>query len=76
MRAVYECCEGYVENDHRNGCIAFCSNSCDHGVCVSPNVCKCEEGFGGPLCDVSKYFVIACCVYHYFLSVAAPTLIK
>lgn len=57
MRAVYECCEGYIENDHRNGCIASCSQPCTHGVCISPNVCKCEEGFGGPSCDVCKFLL-------------------
>lgn len=54
MRAIYECCEGYDENEQKTGCDAHCSNPCIHGKCVSPEKCQCEEGYGGPSCDISK----------------------
>lgn len=33
---------------------AFCSNACIHGICTGPEECKCQPGFGGPTCNVSK----------------------
>lgn len=54
MRAVRECCEGYIENSSRNRCIPNCPQDCVHGYCAAPNQCKCEPGYGGPSCDISK----------------------
>lgn len=59
MRAIRECCEGYIENSLRNRCIPHCHKPCVHGVCASPGQCKCESGFGGPACDISKLISIA-----------------
>lgn len=53
-RAIRECCEGYIENNQRNGCVPHCIKPCIHGTCASPGQCKCESGFGGPSCDISK----------------------
>lgn len=54
LRAIRECCEGYTENSLRNRCIPECHNACIHGECVAPDQCKCQPGFGGPSCDISK----------------------
>lgn len=55
MRAVRACCVGYIENNQRNGCVPHCQKPCINGVCASPGQCKCESGFGGPSCDISKF---------------------
>lgn len=52
-KAIRECCDGYKENPHKNGCIPHCKNSCGNGSCVEPNVCKCDPGFGGFNCDIT-----------------------
>lgn len=57
-RAIYECCEGYYENETKTGCVAHCTRPCTHGKCVSPEVCKCDEGYGGPSCDISMFITI------------------
>lgn len=35
--------------------LAFCSNPCIHGVCIGPEECECQPGFGGPTCNVCKW---------------------
>lgn len=55
MRAVRECCEGYTENNFRNGCVPHCPKPCIHGHCALPGQCKCESGFGGQSCNISKF---------------------
>lgn len=55
MRMIRECCEGYVENSQRNGCVPHCPKPCINGVCAAPGQCKCESGYGGPSCDISKF---------------------
>lgn len=67
MRAIRECCEGYIENNQRNRCVPHCTKPCIYGVCASPNQCKCDSGFGGPSCDISK------CSEKYFLNFLGST---
>ncbi|GFQ74790.1 protein draper, partial [Trichonephila clavata] len=31
----------------------YCTNSCIHGICVGPEECECQPGFGGPTCNIS-----------------------
>lgn len=45
--------EGYGKNLHGNQCIPVCTE-CKHGKCIAPDVCKCDAGYGGPACDISK----------------------
>lgn len=47
--------DGYGKNTAGNRCIPVCTEVCDHGKCIAPDVCKCDPGFGGPSCDISKY---------------------
>lgn len=54
QRPVEECCKGYTETTAGDRCIPICSTDCVHGTCIAPDVCKCESGYGGPLCDFSK----------------------
>ncbi|XP_047344535.1 protein draper-like isoform X4 [Vespa velutina] len=51
QKPVEECCSGYTETTSRDRCIPICSEDCRHGTCIAPDVCKCESGYGGPLCD-------------------------
>ncbi|KAL0115633.1 hypothetical protein PUN28_010860 [Cardiocondyla obscurior] len=51
QRPVEECCKGYAETTNGERCIPVCSEDCRHGTCIAPDVCKCESGYGGPLCD-------------------------
>lgn len=56
-RPVEECCKGYAKTTDGERCIPICSQDCRHGTCVAPDVCKCESGYGGPLCDYREYEV-------------------
>ncbi|XP_067642752.1 protein draper isoform X5 [Eurosta solidaginis] len=51
-RIVRACCDGYVENPHGDGCIPECTKKCEHGKCIAPEKCKCEQGWGGETCDL------------------------
>ncbi|XP_012161436.1 protein draper isoform X5 [Ceratitis capitata] len=51
-RIVRACCDGYTENLHGDGCIPKCENPCEHGKCIAPEKCKCEQGWGGDTCDI------------------------
>lgn len=53
-RPVEYCCEGYGLTSDGQLCIPICSQQCVHGKCESPDVCKCESGYGGIRCDISK----------------------
>jgi multiple epidermal growth factor-like domains protein 10/11 len=55
-RIIKDCCDGYfkVKNVNNTKCIAICTKGCTHGNCVAPEQCKCENGYGGPVCDISK----------------------
>lgn len=57
-RAIRECCVGYDVNAQHNGCVPHCSKPCAHGFCSAPEQCKCESGYGGPACDISKFVLI------------------
>ncbi|XP_072027968.1 uncharacterized protein [Amphiura filiformis] len=50
---VYSCCRGWEkeENDGSNCLKPVCSRPCAKGSCTSPNVCTCEVGFVGDVCD-------------------------
>ncbi|XP_060660309.1 protein draper isoform X3 [Drosophila nasuta] len=50
-RIVRDCCDGYVRQG--NQCVPHCSQPCQHGECVAPEKCKCTEGYGGPVCNIS-----------------------
>lgn len=52
-QAIRECCDGYKENEQQNRCIPHCQKSCGFGSCISPNVCKCNSGYGGPTCEIT-----------------------
>uniref|UniRef100_V9IE18 Multiple epidermal growth factor-like domains protein 11 n=1 Tax=Apis cerana TaxID=7461 RepID=V9IE18_APICE len=51
QRPVEECCKGFTETNDGDRCIPICSKDCIHGTCIAPDVCKCESGYGGPLCN-------------------------
>jgi multiple epidermal growth factor-like domains protein 10/11 len=53
-KVVKDCCEGYGKNVNGTKCIAICTTGCIHGTCVAPEQCKCENGYGGPACDISE----------------------
>lgn len=50
--------EGYIENSDKTRCIPECVDPCKHGVCVAPNECSCEHGYGGPTCNISKFYIL------------------
>ena len=58
-RLVYECCKGYKSTDGQH-CSPVCSKDCEHGTCIAPDTCKCENHFGGPTCSTSMLFTL----YH------------
>lgn len=33
---------------------AICTNGCDHGRCLGPNMCECDAGYQGDSCDECK----------------------
>lgn len=46
------CCKGF-KHDGEGHCQAICKVPCGtHGTCVQPDICECEPGFSGELCDV------------------------
>ncbi len=49
---------GYGRNKKGDQCIPICTE-CKHGECVAPEVCRCDPGFGGPACDISKFFLLS-----------------
>ncbi|XP_053955679.1 protein draper isoform X4 [Anastrepha ludens] len=51
-RIVRACCDGYTENLNGDGCVPECSKKCEHGKCIAPEKCKCEQGWGGETCDI------------------------
>lgn len=55
-RIVKECCAGYGLNLIGDKCVPVCSNPCVNGVCIAPEKCSCSHGYGGPMCDISKFF--------------------
>lgn len=53
-KPVEACCEGYTETTDKTHCIPVCSEDCVHGTCAAPDTCKCEDSWGGPLCNISE----------------------
>lgn len=50
----HSCCPGWTTGHSRDkGCMnPFCSNGCgEFGVCASPELCRCRDGFTGKMCD-------------------------
>ena len=35
---------------------AVCTQGCQHGDCVKPNVCNCEKGWEGATCSEGKFY--------------------
>ncbi|KAF4514241.1 UNVERIFIED_CONTAM: hypothetical protein B566_EDAN019471, partial [Ephemera danica] len=61
-RVVRECCVGFEQQEQL--CVPRCSESCgSHGRCVAPDVCKCDPGFHGALCNYGYEIVIPPSVY-------------
>ena len=50
-----KCCAGYELNESRDGCEPSCPQKCLHGKCISPGVCRCDQGYGGLDCNRSGY---------------------
>jgi len=50
-KPIEECCEGFVISPNKTNCIPVCQNNCEHGTCTSPNICKCDDNYGGPYCN-------------------------
>lgn len=53
QRFVKKCCEGYGKNQAKTACIPVCTNQCKNGICVAPEKCQCEHGWGGLSCDIN-----------------------
>ncbi|TGZ49976.1 Multiple epidermal growth factor-like domains protein 10 [Temnothorax longispinosus] len=69
QRSVKECCKGYTETTKGDRCIPVCSEDCRHGTCITPDVCECESGYRGSLCDTSEssfIFIIIITAGHAF----------
>ncbi|XP_018801912.1 PREDICTED: multiple epidermal growth factor-like domains protein 10 isoform X5 [Bactrocera latifrons] len=64
-RIVRACCDGYTENPNGDGCIPKCTHDCEHGKCIAPEKCKCEQGWGGETCDLSVHCETNCPVGYY-----------
>lgn len=46
-----QCAVGYKLNQN-NQCVPVCTQGCVRGVCVEPNVCKCNFGYVGANCSI------------------------
>ncbi|XP_071575260.1 protein draper-like [Temnothorax nylanderi] len=58
QRPVKEC-KGYTpETTKGDRCIPVCSKGCRYGTCIAPDVCECESGYRGSLCDTSENSLI------------------
>lgn len=66
-RVVKDCCEGFGKNLNGDRCLPVCTNGCIHGECLAPDQCKCEAGYGGPACDISKFFFVKMTILKNFL---------
>lgn len=53
-KPIEECCEGFIISPNKTNCIPVCQNNCEHGTCVFPNICKCDDNYGGPYCNKSN----------------------
>lgn len=48
---LYKCREGYKEEPN-DICVPICTNGCDHGNCIAPDKCECNEGYAN---DKNEY---------------------
>ncbi|KAF2348303.1 EMI domain [Trinorchestia longiramus] len=62
-RTVDVCCSGYTRVPYEDRCIPICSHDCIHGVCIKPDLCRCEAGFSGPSCNISETLQLFSCSY-------------
>lgn len=53
-RILKKCCTGYEKNQQGDRCVPACTNGCKHGVCIAPETCRCNEGYAGKTCNISK----------------------
>lgn len=51
MVPLYKCREGYKEESN-NICVPICKNACEHGNCVAPEHCECDQGYAN---DKNEY---------------------
>ncbi len=54
-RPVDVCCKGYSRSLNGTHCVPTCSQVCQRGRCVEPDVCECDPGYGGPACTKCEY---------------------
>jgi len=49
----HQCCPGWTHpSKNTHSCTkAICSEECQNGSCVKPDVCKCKRGYTGSLCQ-------------------------
>ncbi|KAL4229959.1 hypothetical protein ACF0H5_010350 [Mactra antiquata] len=54
-REYFFCCRGYKVANDTNHCVPKCDYDCmedkGQGYCYTPDVCRCEKGFGGQYCQ-------------------------
>lgn len=48
-----ECRKGYAADRETKECRPVCTGGCEHGVCTSPDVCRCHFGYVGRNCSLS-----------------------
>ena len=56
VRTVNVCCQGFTRSDNGTTCVPECTQPCVHGTCEEPDVCQCDQGFGGIDCSKCKKF--------------------
>lgn len=54
------CCKGYDITQNETQCRAICKNPCTQGMCISPNVCKCDINQIRPSCNTNNDTQSAC----------------
>ena len=58
VRTVSVCCEGYTRSLNGTSCTPVCGTRCVHGQCTAPNMCSCNDGYGGSDCSKCKYLTL------------------
>lgn len=45
-----------MKNHHDNYTAAMCTQICENeGICIAPDVCECQETFGGVNCELREF---------------------